>query len=58
MKKIISLFPELHFNLWADPWHIDEQIPEEIKMAQLNDWVLVCPNLVSVFYLDGEFWVT
>jgi hypothetical protein len=60
IKKNIALFPYLEgldFELWPS-WRKGNgkilEIPEHIKMALVNDWEPICPNLTSVSFIDGS----
>ena len=56
MRKVASLFPNLRFlvfNLWY-PWPRTNEIPEDIKIAQVKNWKLACPELISVTFIDGS----
>ena len=56
MRKFASLFPNLRylmFDLW-NFWRRRNEIPEDIKIAQVKDWELACPELTSVTFIDGS----
>ena len=56
MKKIVSLFPDLHiltFSLWPGR-NLNRKIHEDIKMAWVKDWELVSPKLFLVSFTDGS----
>ena len=57
VKNFISLFPDLldlDFDLWPPWYRVDVgKVPEDFRMAQLKDWEVTCPKLVSVSFLDG-----
>ena len=60
VKKIISLFPnlsKLDFELWPPLDIGDGNISDGVMRAHevlAKDWVLACPELISVSFFDGS----
>ena len=57
MKKTITLFRHLYvlyFKLWPTRHKGDGKIPDDIKMAYVEDWKFACSLLRLVSFIDGS----
>ena len=57
VTQVISFFRDLRyliFGCW--PEHYDEKfaekIPEDVMRAHVKEWSVVCPELISVTFMD------
>ncbi|KAF8871304.1 hypothetical protein CPB84DRAFT_1855079 [Gymnopilus junonius] len=58
MNELLSFYPqlsELNFYRWNnEEGDTDLDVPENIKLSSVKQWVEICPELISVTFSDGE----
>ena len=57
VTQVISFFRDLRyldFGCWVENYgeKFAELIPEDVKRAHVKEWSVVCPELISVTFMD------
>ncbi|KAF8883647.1 hypothetical protein CPB84DRAFT_1789937 [Gymnopilus junonius] len=55
MKELISFYPNLHeLILLPAPETLVRRIPVDVKLQSVEAWKAICPELMSVMFMDNE----